>query len=467
MMSNDQKEEMKKLIKSGFDIELISFEFEISIEELEQLKREIDNSIERKVNNKTDYKEEKAVSKIQNVKKVINNIRDHTRSSYSKLCKMRENYRALYYGIREAQDLQFTEATPQEREKINSLISEMQENIRKMQGATRKEKKDILKNIFDLIGKINNYALTMEQSEKIISLLESNEIDSIKFNTEDKLGFKLQNIKKTIVRKYTAAIDVEINETENIDQLKILQKKITLEMVMKDRVFYGGISRKIHDKILKIQQQQAIDRIKNDVSINIQRIVSNLANGTLDIEEANEVIKEEAKRRVNSKPKTRFSLNEEQEKAQILMQIRVLIAERSDQYIITDPETTTMQMGQLLGQDSFNALTSVIENLINSRKFDDARNLYKNFSSRNEFSASDNQLLKRIRNAEISDMILKLINMNAEANKEAEYFIKIEEGLKRSNIKLESISLGKSKDGLRTINLVDVWPDQDKSAMII
>lgn len=46
--------------------------------------------------------------------------------------------------------------------------------------------------------------------------------------------------------------------------------------------------------------------------------------------------------------------------------------------------------------------------------------------------------------------------MNGTEEEERRYFELIEKGLKMGNVKLGSISLGKSKDGLRTITLADI-----------
>ena len=50
-MKRKESEEVKQLIESGFELELISFELDIPIQELKQLKKEIEGSRFKKTTN--------------------------------------------------------------------------------------------------------------------------------------------------------------------------------------------------------------------------------------------------------------------------------------------------------------------------------------------------------------------------------------------------------------------------------
>ena len=54
----------------------------------------------------------------------------------------------------------------------------------------------------------------------------------------------------------------------------------------------------------------------------------------VNIQKANAMIDEEAKRRVESRPKAKFALTQEQERKQILIQIRTILEERAKKYCI-------------------------------------------------------------------------------------------------------------------------------------
>lgn len=168
---------------------------------------------------------------------------------------------------------------------------------------------------------------------------------------------------------------------------------------------------------------------------------------------------------MQSKIKNKFSLTEEQERNQILFQIRTALEERTEQYSITNPEMTIYQLHNLSGDSLHQSVSSVINNLINSRSFEKAKRVYTKFeteSQTDEYYESMLSIKKRIRNAEIGDMVLRGINENGNAKQDANYFELIEKGLKTGNVNMKTISLGKSQSGLRNITLDDVWPDKEK-----
>jgi len=103
----------------------------------------------------------------------------------------------------------------------------------------------------------------------------------------------------------------------------------------------------ISNKIAILQQKQASDRIRNNIPTNIILIAKNLASGNIDTNNANSIINAEAKKRVESRPKTKFSLTEEQEKKQVLSQIRIAMLENADKIDIQNPEKTILQMQKL------------------------------------------------------------------------------------------------------------------------
>ena len=57
----------------------------------------------------------------------------------------------------------------------------------------------------------------------------------------------------------------------------------------------------------------------------------------MNIEEANEIIAQEAERRVSLTGKSKISLSKEQQERQVIIQARTLLSERGDTYSIKDP----------------------------------------------------------------------------------------------------------------------------------
>ena len=455
-MQKPNKEQIKKLLKSGFDSKLIAFEFQIPIEEIELIKKELEQS--NIVKNKNTNR--KLIGKKREV------------SAHEKFMIMRDRYKKLYFDVVQNKEDSETkkEITSEERKKVDEVITKSQEILDSMdKELTEKQEKSKAFEILREIRGISNYRLTIEQAEQLILLLQSSRIKNLKpakYNDRAQYSTLYNKVKGIVSKKFIQAIDIVQSETTDIEKLKYLKKKLNSNPFHN---YYSTISEGVKSKInLKNQKgsnQKTLDIIKNNISENILEIVRDLSEGTLNIESANEIINEEAKRRVQSKVKNKFSLTEEQERNQILFQIRTALEERIEQYSITNPETTIYQLHNLSGNSLNQSVSSVINNLINSRSFEKAKRVYAKFeteSQTDEYSESMVSIKKRIRNAEIGDMVLRGINENGNAMQDANYFKLIEKGLKTGNVNMKTISLGKSQSGLRNINLDDVWPDKEK-----
>lgn len=240
----------------------------------------------------------------------------------------------------------------------------------------------------------------------------------------------------------------------------MLRKKLTIKMAQKNPIVVGTVKSKLGNKITRINQKNASDRIRNNIPINIENIIRDIASGTLDIQAANEVIDEEARKILESRPKNIFAFKEEQAKGQIFIQIRTALMENPEKYHIENPNITIMQVQKLCGGELERAIRVVIKNLIGSKDFERAKELCTSFASKYNGSLSLTNLRKEIRNAEIADIVLKGININGTMEEEKVYLKLIEKGLEIGNVKLEAISLGKSQDGLRNIALADIWPEE-------
>lgn len=443
-MAKYNQEEIKKLIGMDFDLELISFELEISIEEVKRLHKEMVEAEAAGIN--------RGISKSRNR---IDNRYDH-----SKIEEMRKRYHELSGksygdGLKTQRDL-----TLEEEEVANSVIS----NVEKMVEQTKEmQKNEIRENAWLIrkeIYKIADYPLTIEQLEKLNFLMASNTLQKLRISPKDRIDWVIAKARKMIILKMVKAIDIAQSQTEELEELKILERKITTEMRKVDPISAGAVKSKIRNKITKLQQQEVIDRIKNDISANIETIISNLVNGTLDVQEANRIINEEAKRKADSKPKAKFSLNEEQERKQVLIQIKTVLIEKAEEYQIVNPEASIKQAQELFGDGIEQAIRMVVMNLAGGKKFETAKEICDKYSNGEDFYGPMSMMKREVKNAEIGNMVLRGINMHGTVAEENEYFELLEKGLKNGNVRLGSISLGKSKDGLRNITLADIWVDE-------
>lgn len=448
MLEYNEVKEIKNLIKKGFDLELISFELDIPIEKVRQYKLELESMIKNDL--------------VKHSAKEI--IESKNKQAHLKFEQMREKYEELFFEDGKVETKKTQKITNRDDKLINLIISQIEEIENEMKQLPKNDRRRNANLILTQLKKIEGYQLTINQAEKLNFLIQSEVLEGLNLNPTDKINYYLKINKKTIVRKLIEAIDISQAETQDIEELKKLEKKITAKIQQSNPVITGAMRTKIKNKILRINQQKAIDKIRNDVPENIELIIKDLAKGTLDVQAANEILEDEAKKRVEGKPKTRFTLTEEQEKRQSLIQIKKILMENPEQYHIEKPEVTIMQIEELCNGGLEQAIRTVVKNLTGIKDFERAKEVCDKFSSRNDenqIATYIMKLKKEIKNDEIGEMVLKGINMNGTYEEERAYLELIEKGLKLGRVKLEAVSLGKSQDGLKNITLADIWIDEE------
>ena len=453
MLKQKEVEEIKKLIESGFDLELISFELDVPIEQVRQCKLDMENS-KNNSTTRTIYSARDIIDKKNN-------------QAHSKISQMREKYRQLYFRSNKVEVIRPKPLSQQEMELIRTVIATVQETIEKMKTLPKKEKRRIASSILPELKKIEEYQLPMAEAEQLYGLMCSSELQGLNSNVTDRIDYYMKKQKSRSANQFAKAVEYEHYDVDDIEELQRLDRKITGTMVSENPISVGAVKTKISSKITAIRQQQAIDRIRNDIPISIISVISNLASGNIDMQKANAIIDEEAKRRVESKPKTRFSLTEEQERRQILIQIRTAITEKADKFHIQNPERAVLQIQELCGGELGQSIRAVVKNLTAKKDYEAAKSICDKFSrqSKDEETESEHTkyirgLRNEIRNAEISDIVMTAINMNGTPEEERAYFELIEKGLRMGNVRLSAISLGKSKDGVKSITLADIWKDK-------
>lgn len=447
-MIKNEINNIKELIKDKYDIELISLEFDISIEKLKQYKKEIETTTER------DNKKEQPKGIIRGV-----NTNKEDKHVHKDLEEMRRRYKKLFFQKdTTVESKTVTKLSQQENELVNSEIIIIENKIQEIKSISNKEKIETYKDIADEIKKISKIRLTTEQAEKLYHLMDSKELKKIK-TQKGEIKKNIYRQKKQFLKKLVAAIELELSQTEDIEKLRYLNKKLTLNMSKENPAVVSTIDIKIRNKIQKLL---IINRTRIDIPTNIISIIEELANGTLNTEEANEIIEQEARKSVESKPKTRFTLTVEQERRKILTSIRNRLIEQSKKYQIRNPKITVLQMQELDGGELDVDIQTVVKNLISAKDFEKAKEFCDIVVKEQKTLYRSIKILKKeIKNAEISDLVLKGINMNGTVEEERKYFELLEEGLNRGEVDLEAVSLGKSQDGLRNITLADIWQNEN------
>lgn len=445
-MNTYKEEELKELIEAGFDIELISFELKVPIEKLKDIQQELKREKEpRKKQGTREQKEENPRITMEQI---------------------RERYHRLYLENNTEKVEQRKEIPKETTEKIEEIIEKVSEIISTMKGKEQRYRKEKVISILSNLKKIGDEPLSIEQAEKLYGLLQAEELKDLNFSGRDDMNCKVQLSQKRMAKRLGEAIDIAQSQTSDVEELQQLKRKITSQITKDNPLFVASIRSKIESKIVKISQEKVIYRIRNDIPESIKTIIREITQGTLDVEKAKKVIEEEAKRRVASNPKTKFSLTEEQTNKQILMQITIVLKDRPEQYSIQKPEVAARQIQKLSEISLESAIEVVVKNLIGVKDFERAKAVCDQFYHKEgdeHFRRTIWSLKKQIRNEEIGDMILRGINQEGNI-KEEEFLELIEKGLNQKNIKLSTIPLGKSQDGLRTITLADIWEEKGTKA---
>ena len=192
MIRDNEIDEVKKLIQNGFDLELISFELDIPLKKIQQIKQEIDEQ-KRTINTRR-YSYDEIVS--------IRNEKAHT-----KMQQMRERYRKLYFTTYQKDSVVRKELSEEEMETINSSITTIQNIIKEMKDASKYKRRKNISSILAQIKKIQDYQLTIEQAEQLNVLLSTEELRRLSLSGIDSIDFYMSMYKKIIVRKL-----VEISE---------------------------------------------------------------------------------------------------------------------------------------------------------------------------------------------------------------------------------------------------------------
>lgn len=425
---------IRELIEYGFDARLISFEFNIPIEEVLEYKEEL-----------------KCEEQIHP-------------DNYQQVQKMRRNYSKLFYNTsdekKETSEIRLSERSKVFVEKIIGYVEKKCEEIKECKNLA--ERRLIAEDILLKLKAIKGYPLEMDEAERLYNIINIEQLKGLKKYSTDKIDNNLDSVKKDCIGCMVKEISAKIDQITNIEELKGLERRITLDMRKKYPMVLGNVENKISQKRAKIQEKQAIEKI-NNIPTTIIPIIRDLANGNLDIEKANFTIEAEIAKNMKNSSKGKFALNEQQHRKMILMQIRRALTERSEEFPIQNPNFTMWGLQKLDKNNTQATMNSVVENLIKRREFENATNICNQFSS----VGNDMDLIQcaiklktKIRDAKFSDFVLSGIKMTLPFEEEDYFMQLLEYGLQKEKINLEEISLGKNQDGSRRISLADIWPEE-------
>lgn len=385
-MNNKYDERVKELIKKGYNLELISFEFEIPIKQLETYKKQI-------------MQEKQAVE----------------------------------------QNSMSNDVT---RKKIENMI--IKYNILfKSEGNKQEPKKE-------------QDELSGEEIDRLVQ-----KIEILIHSVDRKSSSNLKAIIRTYIRQLEDAISKKAEKTNDIEELERLSRKITPKICKESVIRMNGIKSLIQSKISKIKQDEFVRQLKENVPKEIEQVVEGLADGTLDIDMANEVITNEAKRRVEKSSKGKFALTEERQKSQIFMQINTALRENGEKYPIKDLKVTAEKLVQLENLGQLQVAEITVRNAISRKEFATAKAICGIFASRVKPDESKyiTSLRKQVKLAELGEMAKGMLTNCKTYRQQEEYYSLLEATMKTEGIKPSQVPIGKLSDGT-VIYLGRVWNEE-------
>lgn len=422
-------------------------------------------NIESKTQEYDEIKQKTTILPIEE-NKVTQEESEQTSEAHKKLELMRRKYKEKY-SLKIGQDnnrKQDKELTMREKEIVNNCLEKMMQAVDNWDGS-RTNAKELIKTIFDNAKTVYDKNIDMEQATQLVSIMDSSNVEAALKYFKDVIALKINGIRKKAYRKLAEKISEEMEETDDLETLEKLEKKMTTQME-KENLAVLNVRTNLSKKIERIKREEITKRIREDIPTELQTIISGLAKGKLDVEEAKKVIENMAKNRVEQKKATRFTLTEEQVRKRYLMQISKALSEQAEKYPIENPEQT-MQLLQSLTNGSFLLqLNTVVENLVSRKEFEEADKICQSYVSKTnnniEAFAYIKNLRKRTKNAKIGDLVYRTIHSNLSSEEEEKFWGLLQEGLGRNNVKMANIVVGKTQDGLRSITLEDIWPDFNK-----
>lgn len=397
-MDTKQVLEVKELIKQGFELKSISTEFEIPIEELEKYQREVEA--------KRDFRERlnnTAGQKSSIVERILEDEREKRQIVYNKICDMQDRYDEIF--SREKSTVQ--------QEEIDDTLS------------------------------MEQMADMLEKMEKLLRI------------KNDKNAVTITKI----LNMYMYKLEKAINQITDVDELRKLNIQISPELAKMSPIKVNRLKTVIQSRISKLQQQAVIDKIKNDVSAELEQVIVGLARGNLDIKEANRIIDAETEKRRKKSPTSQFSLTDEKQREQVLNRIYRSIEESRKQVKIVNPEETMRLLMQLKGTSTTEGMEAIVGNLLMLKKYDEA----KRFIDSQGDLKNMNQayiLQKKVQIAELGEIAVKMLTSEAEIQELEQYYDLLEKGIRKTGIKTSQIPIGKINNGTVIIYLDKIWDNQ-------
>lgn len=450
------KEEVVQLLKDRFNPKLIALELEVPIEYVNECKEKLEKDKEPKAKKTT-----KLVKNAEMDKDLLNIRDERDRKAHLKMQEMKGRYQELLYQTTPTSQKKIEKIqSEEEKKKVMKIILLISQEISEMPGKTLKGKLNTVGNLEKYVKQIQNTTLSIEQAEKIMELLETQELKEIRIQKE--IDIVINKIYRIMGRKFAEAINYKVEVTENLEELKSLLKKIPAQMALDNPMFIGTVRNKIEQKIAKRQQHLIISEQKNQISQETFEIVQSIETGNFDYQNANRIIKQEVAKRQKNRTRSRFAMTEEQEYSRIVNQIRTLLIDSSSEHQLVNIEKVLKNLDELDSTQPEMNIRTVVKRLIVDKQYKEAKQIcdkriYGMKGKENISWQYIKMLKKEVTNAEISDLVKHYLTNDKSPEEERIFLEYLEQQINTQKITMSSIILEGSKDNSKKLTLEDIY----------
>jgi hypothetical protein len=399
------------------------------------------------------------ISEVQ-MNRFMQKIERETANAHNKMEEMRKKYNELYFdssNIGDKPTLQ--KSTPEESKKIDETVDNIEKNIKKLKNKSQEEKIRIIEKIAGYVEEISNCNFDVKQSSKLNELLQSNNLN-IRVNNSHPINIKLEMIKsfsRIKLENVLESMENEIKQAKNFEEVSSIESQIVNNKALFEKCYgkYNRFQTALLNKKLELRNKDT------NISDKLKVLIQGIANGSLDIEEANKIVDEEVKESASKTQKSFVKSSDEIKRRQITHKIRNALEGKSDEFRIQNPNASFEILQQLMPNEMQLNLRTVVKSLSSTERFSEAKEFCNSrLSAENNesgfFYNMRNELKKEIGRDEIASLVLRSLKASSTPVDEEKFLRSLEEGLNKLSLKPGSINICESQSG-KKITLADIF----------
>jgi len=341
---------------------------------------------------------------------------------------------------------------------IDNTINQMLEKVNYMTLIPSDQRRKPAVELLQSLNSLSPSSLSLEQTETIYSIISSDILRHVKCHAESDIPYKIQSAQRKWARKLADSITTKMEQTQNLEELQSLNSKLTLKITQFDPVSCGTVKYKLESKISRIQQQS--NSLKKRASSEIIHIAKSIGQDSFEPKGANESILEEAKKHTST---SRFSLTTEQICRQILIKLRSLLSEQSEEFPISNPMKAIHDLCALNGISEEDSIKCVVRNFCGRAEFEGAKQILGTYNSKYKGTPFMGDLSREVAICELTSFTKTHLSSAKSPEEKQAFLAHLEKELKARGIKKTAIILEKGSNNTRPVTLDDLYKKSNKT----